>query len=382
MWRALYSLAATINTVMWGIYFPFTRRYVGVELGGGIQSILLITGLEWLYVFFAPAAGRLSGRLGERGSILLGTLGAVPLIASVFLRDPVSLALTLSLSSLGWSITWPVVVSVVLAGAGGRFGRAYSVFTIGTGLGFGIGSSAMGLLYYAGGPGFVLLSCAFLYVLTYAIFYAFYPQEVRRGESEREGRDPAVPWARAAGYALAAYTLLVFCREAYYSVAPVKLSTDIARVLPDAPEEAQYVAFGILYAGITSLLSIPARVVYGLLADRHDPRLLLVSSFPLYVAVYWAFVLLEGVASIVVWQLPLYPMVDTSVNVLLARHSGERERAHALGVGLALSAVGGLSVMPLAAYPDVDPTTVGSLITVVAVFGLSLMLFDLLRRRT
>ncbi len=381
MWRVLYSLAAAVGTVMWGIYFPFTRMYIGVELGGGIRSLLLITGLEWLYVFSAPAAGKLSRRLGERKSILLGALGALPLAVSVLVRDPMVLALTLSLSSLTWSITWPIVMSVVFSGADGRFGRVYGTFTVGTGLGFGLGSSVMGLLYSIGGPAFVLFSCATLHALTYAIYYASYPRGIRRSKSGDEWRAPALLRMRGVGYALAAYSFLVFCREAYYSVAPIKISAEISRVLPEASEGAQYVAFGILYAGITSLLSIPMRLLSGLLADRYEPLSLLIASFPLYMASYWLFVLLEGALSIAVWQLPLYPIVDTSVNVLLARSSGESERARFLGVGLAFSAVGGLAVLPLVAYPGIDLITVGSLITFAALCGLIVLLFGALRRR-
>lgn len=373
VWRILYSAAATMNTITWGIYFSFTRRYIGVELGGGIHALLLITGLEWLYVLFALLAGRFSKRIGERKSVLVGALGAVPFAVSTLLRDPIGLALVLSLTSLTWSITWPLVMNAVFSGVGMKLGRAYSLFTIGTGLGFSVGSSVMGLLYYAGGPTFVFTLCSVLHVATYSIFYVFYPE--RGGGQESDGGRPeaGLSWVRGLGYVFIAYALLVFCREAYFSVAPVKLSTEISRILPGASEESQYLVFGVLYGGLTAFLSVPVRLAVGFLVDRYDPRVLLTASFALYMMSYWLFILLEGLASVIVWQLPLYPVVDTSINVLLAKSTTGGSRTHALGAGMAFSAIGGLGVLPLIAYPNVDPVSIGTLITAAALCGMVFM---------
>lgn len=379
MWRAFYSVAATINTVVWGIYFSFTRRYIGIELGGGLRVLLLITGLEWAYVFFAVVADRFSKSVGRRRGILLGSTGAIPLAVSVFIRDPVSLALVLSLTSLSWSITWPLVMTTVFAEAQKKLGKVYSLFTVGTGLGFSLGSFAMGLLYRAGGPSLVLAACSSLCLLSYIVFYSFYP---RVGEvSEDVARKPKALWTHYLRCVLIAYALLVFCREAYYAVAPVKLDSEISKVFPEISGESQYIAFGILYGGLVSFLSIPSRLLAGFLVDRCGPRLLLATSFILYAASYWFFISSEGIASIAIWQLPLYPLVDTSVNVLLARSSTGDDRARTLGVGLAFSAVGGLGVLPLVAYPGIDPVLVGFLITTAALCGMILVNHELLAKR-
>ncbi|MCS7099508.1 MAG: MFS transporter [Sulfolobales archaeon] len=371
MWRVFYSIAATVNTVTWGIYFSFTRRYIGVELEGGIKSILLITGLEWLYAFSALASSRVTKFISRRSGILLGSLGSIPLLVSIFIRDPTGLAAVLSLTSLTWYLTWPLVMSTVFSGAEGRFGRAYSFFTIGMGFGFSVGSLVMGLLYYAGGASLVFAACSILYTSSYIIFFVFYPNS--REVLGEESGGSALLTVRSLVPAIVAYALLVFCREAYYSVAPVILSGEIAKILPDISERSQYVAFGILYGGLTSFLSVPTRILVGYLVDRYDPRSVLLASFILYVSNYWLFISLGGLATIVIWQLPLYPVADTSINVLLAKSSTRDGRTQALGVGLAFSAIGGLGVLPLTAYPDLDPVSVGVVITSVAALGVAIL---------
>jgi MFS family permease len=355
-----YSLAAALGSFMWGIYFSFTRRYLSVELGGGTRAVLLITGLEWMYAFFAVLAGRLVGALGGRNLVRLSTAGFLPLLAATALRDPNLLALVLSLTSLTWSISWPAILSAVFSSSRGRYGRAYSIFTLGTGLGWSAGSVAMGFIYSAGGPVLVLSTCSLLYLLSYLTFSELYPVGAEpRSEDPREGlREVRRLW-----YILVPYTLIVFSRELYYSVAPVKLSVELAKLLRNSPEDLQYVAFGIAYGGITSVLSVPTRVICGRLADLYNPLLLLVASSFAYLASYWGFVLTEGLVSIAIWQLPLYPLVDTAVSVGLARSASGSARTTALGASVAFSALGGLAVLPLTASPELGQEVVGALLT-------------------
>ena len=360
MRRLAYSLAATLSTFMWGIYFSFTRRYLAVELAGGTRAVLLITGLEWLYVFFAVLASRLGEVLGGRNLVRLSSLGFLPLLMATLLRDPYTLALVLSVTSLTWSISWPVILSAVFSSPKGGYGWAYSLFTLGTGLGWSAGSIAMGFIHSAGGPVLVFTACSLLYILSYLIFSEFYPREVELPPRAPRGGFGEV---RRLWYIFIPYTLLVLSRELYYSVAPVKLSLELAKLLKDYSESLQYIAFGVAYGGITAVLSIPTRFICGKLADRYSPLLLLVTSSFTYLASYWGFVLTEGLLSIAIWQLPLYPLVDTAVNVGLARYTSGGSRTAALGASLAFSALGGLAVLPLTASPKLGPELVGTLIT-------------------
>lgn len=373
-WHLFYSMAATMEFVMWGIYVAFTRRYVGVELGGGIQAILFLTGLEWLYTLFAVVTGRLARLLGERALVLLGSLGFLPLAASAFVENPYLFSLILSLTSLTWSISWPAIVSSVFLAARERFGRAYSLFTIGTGFGWSIGSFIMGFIYLVGGPRAVLLFCSVIYLLSYLLFYLFFPV----GETllEEYWSELEVSRLGELKYVFIAYSLLVFCREAYFSIVPTKLSVEISRLFPEESVGFHYIVYGIVYGGLTAFLSIPVRLLAGALADRYDPRTILKFSLASYVMLYWVFTSTEGLIPLLVWQIPLYPIADTAINVAIARSSTGRSRTHALGVGLAFGALGGLCVLPLSAYPQIELFSLGALITAVGVIGLAILSCD------
>lgn len=371
IWRLFYSIAATMEFLTWGVYFAFTRRYVGVELGGGIQAVLFLTGLEWLYMLFAAIAGKLARLLGERKLVLIGSLGFLPLATSAFVRNPYLISLVLSLASLAWSFSWPAIMSSVFMTAKERFGRAYSLFTIGTGFGWSIGSFIMGFIYLAGGPKAVLLFCSVLYLLSYLLFYFFFP--VGEVSSEEYRSEFRISQLGGLKYVFIAYSLLVFCREAYFSVVPIKLSVEISRLFPEGSVGFHYIVYGIAYGGLTAFLSVPVRLLAGALVDRYDPRTILKLSLASYIALYWVFTLTEGLIPILVWQVPLYPVVDTAINVVIAKNSTDESRTHALGVGLAFSALGGLFVLPLSAYPHIDLFSVGTLITAVGVVSLAIL---------
>jgi len=367
-----YPLAVALNTFMWGIYFSFTRRYLAVELAGGTRAVLLITGLEWLYIFFAILAGRLVEILGNRNLVRLCSLGFLPFLVAIFIEDPVVLALVLSVISLTWAISWPVILSAVFSSSRGRYGRAYSIFSLGSSLGWSAGSVAMGFMHSAGGPVLVLTACALLYLLSYVIFSKFYPEKV---EPPKRAPRRGFEEVRRLWYILIPYTLLVFSQELYYSIAPAKLSSELAKLLGDSSESLQYIAFGVVYGGITAALSIPARIACGRIADRYNPLLLLTISSLAYLGSYWGFVLTEGLIPIVIWQLPLYPLVDTAVRVGLARSTSGSSRTTVLGASLAFSALGGIAVLPLAANPELDPRVAGVLITFTLVTSEAIALY-------
>ncbi|MEM4811840.1 MAG: hypothetical protein QXO85_03195 [Sulfolobales archaeon] len=134
-WRFTYALGATLNTFTWGLYFSFTRYYLGIELGGGTSALILITGLEWVFTLFAVVSGRLVRRIGGRSVTLLGISGALPLLAGLKVHDPNILAIVLSLASFSWAIAWPSILLAVFSGDNITPGRAYSYFTIGSGVG-------------------------------------------------------------------------------------------------------------------------------------------------------------------------------------------------------------------------------------------------------
>ncbi|MEM0453134.1 MAG: MFS transporter [Sulfolobales archaeon] len=375
-WRHMYALGAALNTTTWGLYFSFSRRYLSVELGGGTQVILLITGLEWVFTLFAVISGKLVERLGGRYVILLGITGVLPFVAALRVYDPTVLAIMLSFASFSWAISWPSILSTVFSGDSIMPGSAYSYFTIGSGLGYSIGSMIMGPLYSSLSAVGVFTTIIIIYLVTYLIFFIHYPvkESLRRGMEGKEGSSNTF---HTLLLVLVALSLTVFARELLYSVAPIKLTYEVRKVFAPSSELLDYTLFGMFFGGLTALLSVPARVVAGKLSDRYNPLYLLSITSTAYLVTYWLFVTTEGLIPVLVWQLPLYPFLDVSINTYIAKYVPKHTMTLGFGTVLMFSAIGGLLLLPILVSPSITPEFLGLLVTVAVVTSIALIIAKL-----
>lgn len=372
----MYALGAALNTTTWGLYFSFSRRYLSVELGGGTQVILLITGLEWVFTLFAVISGKLVERLGGRYVILLGITGVLPFVAALRVYDPTVLAIMLSFASFSWAISWPSILSTVFSGDSIMPGSAYSYFTIGSGLGYSIGSMIMGPLYSSLSAVGVFTTIIIIYLVTYLIFFIHYPvkESLRRGMEGKEGSSNTF---HTLLLVLVALSLTVFARELLYSVAPIKLTYEVRKVFAPSSELLDYTLFGMFFGGLTALLSVPARVVAGKLSDRYNPLYLLSITSAAYLVTYWLFVTTEGLIPVLVWQLPLYPFLDVSINTYIAKYVPKHTMTLGFGTVLMFSAIGGLLLLPILVSPSITPEFLGLLVTVAVVTSIALIIAKL-----
>jgi len=366
-WRYVYPVATILSSTTWGLYFSFTRYYLAVELGGGSQPILLISGLEWFYTLFAPASGGLVKLIGDRGVVALGILGFLPLLTGYLIRDPYHLALTLSLSSISWAISRPAIVSAVLSHSGGAPGRAYGIFTIGSSAGYSLGTVLMGLLRGSIGALEVFAAMAVLHVATYSLYLIFYPAP--RPPVSGSGCEGGTARYGAAGSflglspVLLSISMIVLSRELLYSIAPTKIDSEVERVFGAAGGPARHILFGLFFGGITSLLSIPARIAAGVLSDRYSPLCILGAVGVAYTAVYWGFAVFEGVVPLLIWQIPLYPFLDVAANTYMAKMAPRGHMTTMLGAVLTFSAIGGLSQLFVLVFIRADPHSLGYIVT-------------------
>lgn len=376
LWRTMYSVAATLYMTTWGLYFSFTRRYISVELGGGLQSIILITGLEWGFTLLAVVSGRLTRRVDEKNLILLGSAGCLPFLAAMTTRDPTELAVVLSFYSFTWAVSWPPVLSTVMSDASISPGRAYSYFTIGTGLGYSIGSACMGPIYGVAGPEGAFTALTLAHLAAYSILIAFFPKNINSKTFKHEGREDLSIKGTVNRLApvLVAVSLTVFARELLYSVAPSKLSAELESLVGSSSTLTEYTLFGIVYGGFTAVLSIPARVAAGRLTDKHDPLKVFALTTVAYLLDYWVFVKSWGWASILIWQLPLYPFLDTAVNTYIARQVPRSTMASGFGLAIAFDAIGGLMLLPLLSSPYLSPDFIGYVVTAATTASVILVL--------
>ncbi|MEM0026229.1 MAG: MFS transporter [Zestosphaera sp.] len=372
-WRMMYSLGAILSSLTWGLYFSFTRRYIGVELGGGLQAIMLITGLEWGFTLFAVVAGKLVKHVGDKNLVLLGISGTIPFLLALSSQEPLTLSIILSFSALSWALSWPSILTTVFSSSSISPGRAYSYFTVGTGVGYSLGSSIMGLFYSIVGPEGLFIIIAVTYFLTYLIFIVFFPKETTQAELKVSESSTSDWGLRRFLIVLLALSLTVFSRELLYVVAPSKLSLELENILDTSSEWLEYLLFGIVYGGFTALLSIPARIAAGRLTDKYNPLTLFSMTTLAYMLVYWALVKSEGLLTLLIWQIPLYPFLDTAINTYIAKQIPKEVMTAGFGVTIFFNALGGLMLLPLLANPGLDTDFLGYVVTIATTLSILLV---------
>lgn len=380
-WRSMYALGAVLSSLTWGLYFSFTRRYIVVELGGGLQAIILITGLEWGFTLFSVISGKLVKRVGDRNLVSLGITGAVPFLLALSTREPLTLSIILSFSSLSWALSWPSILTTVFSGSGVSPGRAYSYFTVGTGIGYSVGSSIMGIFYGLIGAEGLFVIIAATYFLTYLIFIVFFPGETTQAEPEAD-KPSNTNWnLKKLSVVLLALSLTVLSRELLYAAAPSKLSLELENLLGVSHERMEYLLFGVVYGGFTALLSIPARIAAGRLVDKYNPLTLFSLTTLAYMLVYWALVRSEGLLTLLIWQIPLYPFLDTAINTYIAKQALKETMTASFGVTIFFNALGGLMLLPLLANPNIDTNFLGYVVTAATTLSILLVSISYSRNR-
>ncbi|MEM0000332.1 MAG: MFS transporter [Desulfurococcaceae archaeon] len=375
--KAAYATAATISSIGWGLYFAFATRYIAVELGGGPTATVAFVGFGWVFTLLGIFAGKIASILGERSTILIGLLQALPITAGLYVKDPLLLAFLLSTVNFPWVIHWSIVLKVVFSRASEKPGREYSEVTIGTGVGFAAGSVASGLIYANWGASGVFLLDAALLLVPPLVYYLSYPEIPRAdlgsgGSSVHSVIEKILP-------ALISLMLVVFGRELLYSLAPVKLNASIERVLPALSEWAKYAVYGLVFSG-GAIISPLVRLLAGYLVDSRGPVKVYAYTTLGYALLYWLFMKTSGLIPIVLWQMPLFPFLDTAFNVYIAKKLEREELVTGFGASYTFTAIGGASIIPLLLMGEVNVDYAGSLVTAACITSIILMVKNGSRR--
>ncbi|MEM2025253.1 MAG: MFS transporter [Desulfurococcaceae archaeon] len=367
--KIAYTIAATLGSLTWGLHLGFVTRYLAVELEGGTKAIIIYTVASWSFTLLALLAGKVSKSLGEKNALLLGSTCSIPIITGLFIRDPLVLAFLLSISSFPWFISWPVVLKIVFSRAKDNLGWEYSKFTVGSGIGYVAGSVISGPVYNLGQAFAVFALNATLPPLVFAIYYLFYTKV----DNEAPSSENTINVVKKVAIALLSLTLVVFCREVLYTIAPRKLSISIDLVLPELPEWAKYSIYGLAYSG-GSIISPIVRIIAGRLVDKYGAVKVYISTIIAYILIYWCFTKTVGLTSILVWQISLYPYLDTSFNVYIAQRLLREELTTGFGATQAFIAIGGLLLTPLLLLDELDLDFVGSIVTCSCLVSIMLMI--------
>jgi len=357
--RFLHPAIGFLNTLAWGIYYSFTRRYLTEDLAAG-SVVVLLAGLEWGMSMASLLSGLVEKYIGSRRQILIGVSSGVPIILSGFLRDPYAFSLTISISSLLWSISWPAVLSMVFTGVAGWYGRAYSNFAIITGVGFGIGAVSAGFIYGLGGPFLVLIVIALILSSVFALSWLILPYR-STVNSVKEFRLKLGD--KSLLMFLISLTLIVFARETFFAVGSVKLNRVVDSLYPGMDPGMKYLVYGLVYGLIGSLISPFARLLSGYLVDKYGALNIYAAAVASYLLTYWGFTLTNGLAAVILWQIPVYPFLDTSVYAYVAGRTGEEGRTQGFGNIMFFTSLGGLMLIPAQPILASNPAGTGVAVT-------------------
>lgn len=336
-----YGVVSTLEMLGWGIYLAFFARYLSVALKGGAEAVVVFTSLNWGFTLLSVLVSKLLSIMSERGVILLGMLCSIPPFIVLFSNDPLIIASIAPLSALPWGLMWSVVVKSVFHSSSDRPGWGYGVFTAGRGVGAFLGSVLTGPLYAVGGTLMVVIAIAFALTVSVFSYYGLH----KDSSMTLNGNTPRVtPVISKLWMFYASLVAVVFARELLYAMGPPKLDSDLKLLLKDVPEWVEYAVFGAVYSG-GALLSPIARLLAGRLVDRHGALPVYLCTTVGYAALYWIFMKTSGVTPILAWQIPLFPFLDTSVNVYVAKNLDVHEIPLGVASSLTFTAIGGLLVL-------------------------------------
>lgn len=368
--KMAYATAVTISSVGWGLYFAFATRYIAVELGGASTATIVFIGFGWVFALLGIFAGKIASILGEKNTILVGLLQALPITTGLYVKDPLLLAFLLSTVNFPWVIHWSIVLKVVFSRTSEKPGREYGEVTVGTGIGFAAGSVASGPIYASYGANGVFLLDAVLLFVPPLVYYLSYPESLRTNLGNSGVRVYSV--VRKILPALISLTLVVFSRELLYSLAPVKLNASVESVLPALPEWMKYAIYGLVFSG-GALISPLVRLLAGYLVDSRGPVKVYAYTALSYALLYWSFMKASGLIPIILWQVPLFPFLDTAFNVYIAKELEREELVTGFGASYTFTAIGGALIVPLILMEEVNVDYVGLLITALCTLSITLI---------
>lgn len=371
-----YGIISTLESVGWGLYFTFIVRYISVVLGGETRSLIVFLASNWGFTLLSILIGGFLRTLGERRTLLLGVLCSLPPLVILFSYNPFVIGIVASMSAFPWGLMWSIVLKDIFTGSEKVTGLRYGLFTAGRGLGFFAGSLLTGLLYAVSNVAGVVLAISVILLTSALCYYYLYGGSNYNRKTRSVGVGPII---RKLWVFYVSLVFTIFARELFYSIAPPKLDSDIKLVLRELPEWVAYTVFGLVYSG-GALVSPVARFIAGKLVDKHGPRLIYISTVLAYVITYWAFVKTTGLTSILIWQIPLFPFLDTSLNVYIAKQLAHELIPLGVAAGLTFTSIGGLLVVLMLALGGFNAELGGFVVTAVCATAVLLALVDKARK--
>ncbi|MEM4717715.1 MAG: MFS transporter [Desulfurococcaceae archaeon] len=366
-----FAFATFINSIAWGLLFSFSTRYIAIELSGGTDAVVIYLGLSWLFTLMGLLSGKVARLIGEKNSVLMGSWATVPILLAIFAKDSFLVAFLLSITAFPWVISWSIVLKILFSATPHKkAGLEYGKMTIGSGLGYFVGSIIQGFVYnYAGVLGVYALA-SIMVLSSYFAYYRFYPGIYQ--ESNTSIQSDPIRVTKKILIPLFSVMFSVFIREFLYAVAPSKLNQSIEEFFYIELEWVKYTIYGIIFSGGT-LISPFIRVLAGKLVDKYGSFKIFILTVFGYTILFYVFNITHGLAPIILWQIPLFPFLDIASNVYIASRLSNEEMIIGFGVLNSFIAIGGSLIISLSLIGEVDIPSSLIIVSIVSMISIALI---------
>jgi DHA1 family multidrug resistance protein-like MFS transporter len=172
----ILSLITALGTAASSSGITFTPLLMTEYAGVPVSAVGYAFGISGLVgIFLVLFAGGLSDRVGRKPVLILGFSMMLPgLLGLVFLRDYWPIVACMLLTSLGFSITFPPILTLMSNVTPKQYqGRSQGIFVVAIDSGIIFGPVVTGWLWAATGPAGAYLYSAALVAITFAITLIF-----------------------------------------------------------------------------------------------------------------------------------------------------------------------------------------------------------------
>ena len=189
------SVVTALGTAASSSSLTFTPLLMTDFAGVPVSQVGFAYGISGLVgIFLVLFSGGLSDRVGRKFVLLMGFSMMLPgLIGLAFLRSYWPIVACLLLSSLGFSITFPPILTLMSNVTPRRHqGRSQGIFVVAIDAGIIVGPVVAGWVWSSAGPTAAYLFAAALVAITYAVIVVFV-QERRWLPAQPKSLAPSVP---------------------------------------------------------------------------------------------------------------------------------------------------------------------------------------------
>jgi len=296
-----------LDTLASAAYYTASRAYVRDVLGGveAYRYIVMLVAAETIPVIVVVALGILGGVYGKRRvAAAISSLRAFfyPLIVLV---DPKLIVIPVFIGSVFVYMFFINALGALLESARGS-ARTYADVTLVFPISWGIGPLIPGVLEPVGGYVMVFTVTGFLAGLS-SILLAIASKAEDDGVSE-------YPNIMASFKLLGSQLILALLAAGaglnlFWNIMSIKLYET----------SGSLILFGLIGGTLSTLLSIAARRLAGMIADRIEPIKMLAIVYAIYAVYGLIMYKLEGLPFMILWLTPLYPFREVSQTMTISR---------------------------------------------------------------